>query len=120
MTLAGGKLNIFHLLFIDDSLLLCESKHNQLCTVKAILLCFEVAPSLKVSLTKLEIILVGNVHNTYYLSNIFDHKVSTLPLNYLGLSLGLVPRSVAIWDTMIEKITCRLKVRRDSTYQRAV
>ena len=56
-----GTIILSHLLFADDTLLLCEVDHNQLRTLKALLLCFEAALGLKVNFDKSELVPVGNV-----------------------------------------------------------
>lgn len=58
-----GALNIFYLLFVDDTLFFCEVEQNHIQTLRALLLCFEVALGLKVNLDKSKLVYVGNVHN---------------------------------------------------------
>jgi hypothetical protein len=42
------------------------------------------------------------------LANIVGCRVSSLPLKYLGLSLGALFKAKSIWDDIIEKIERRL------------
>jgi hypothetical protein len=51
---------------------------------------------------------VGIVENVDGLAGILDCRVSSLPLKYLGLSLGASFKANSIWDRIIEKIDHRL------------
>ncbi|RVX17155.1 hypothetical protein CK203_003428 [Vitis vinifera] len=63
---------ITHLLFIDDTL--------------------------RINLDKNEILLMRRVDNSKILALELDCKVGTLPFSYLGLPLGALHKSVAVWD----------------------
>lgn len=67
--LSRGLINIAHLLFADDSLLFYEVDHNQLRTLRALLLCFKAVSGLKVNFDKFELVHVGNVNNTRQLAD---------------------------------------------------
>lgn len=103
-----GNLNIFHLLFADDSLFFCKAEHNQIQTLRAIFMCFEVVSSLRVNFDKLELVQVGNVRNIQSLASILEYKLYSLPLKYLSLLLGAPSRVVTISDIVIEKMKRRL------------
>ncbi|XP_042950267.1 uncharacterized protein LOC122282377 [Carya illinoinensis] len=76
--------------------------------LKALLLCFEVVSGLKVNLDKSEMVPIGGVQSLRQLANTLGCKTTTLPMTYLGLTLGAPLRAVALWDTMIEKVERRL------------
>jgi hypothetical protein len=63
---------------------------------------------LKINLAKSELILVGNVDNVDGLAGLLGGRVSSLPLKCLGLPLGVAYKAKHIWDSVIEKIECRL------------
>ena len=52
------------------------------------MLCFEAVSGLKISLGKLELVLVGSVPEVEDLAHILRCRVSNLPMKYLGLLLG--------------------------------
>jgi hypothetical protein len=51
---------------------------------------------------------VGNVINVDGLAGILGCKVSSLPLKYLGISLGASYKAKSIWDGVMVKIEWRL------------
>lgn len=80
-----GTLHIFYLLFVDDTQIFCEADLNQIQALRALLLCSEAMSGLKVNLSKLELVPVGNICNIWLLANTLSCKVSSLHMNYLGL-----------------------------------
>jgi hypothetical protein len=95
-------LGISHLLFADDTLVMCI--HN----LDHILQCFEAISGLKVNLQKFEKVAMGEVLHIEELANILYCNTSSLPLHYLGLPLGVPFKSKAIWDGVVEKMEKRL------------
>jgi hypothetical protein len=63
---------------------------------------------LRINLAKSEFVPVGNVINVEVLASILGCRVSSLPMKYLGLSLGALFKTKSIWDDIIEKIWCCL------------
>lgn len=55
---------------LDDTHLFCEVDQNQIKALKALLLYFEAASSLKVNFDKSKLVSVGNVRNARQLANI--------------------------------------------------
>ncbi|KAF5479666.1 hypothetical protein F2P56_000468, partial [Juglans regia] len=94
-----GITTVSHLLFADDTLIMCEADHAQLRAVKALLLCFEAVSGLKVNYDKSELVPIGEVQDIRDLTGILGCKIASLPMTYLGLPLGIAPKSRMIWDT---------------------
>ena len=69
-----------------------------------IFILFEVTSGLKVNLAKSVLILEGNVQQVDSLVSILGCEVATLPVEYLGLSLGAAHNATHISDGVIEKI----------------
>lgn len=55
------------------------------------------------NLAKLKLVPVGNVPNVESLAFILGCEVSTLPMKYLSLPLGVSFKSKSIWDEVLEK-----------------
>jgi hypothetical protein len=103
--LNNTPLEISHLLFADDTLIMCDADMDQIHNLD---LCFEAISGLKVNLQKSELLAVGEVPYIEGLANILGCNISSLPLHYLGLPLGAPFKSKAIWDEVIEKMEKRL------------
>ncbi|KAG6703329.1 hypothetical protein I3842_07G078600 [Carya illinoinensis] len=89
-------------------LIFCEPDLDHIRSLRALLLCFEAVFGLKVNLSKSEIVQVGAVDNLSDLADFLGCKVSSLPMKYLDLPLGLLHKSKVMWDEIVEKIECKL------------
>ena len=78
--------------------------HNLRC----MLLCFEVVYGLRINLHKSEVIHIGRVRDVHVMVDILGCLVSSLPMTYLGLPLGVKFKSMYIWDGIVERIERRL------------
>ncbi|XP_042969093.1 uncharacterized protein LOC122301777 [Carya illinoinensis] len=96
-----GSLTVSYLLFADDTLIFCDLDQEQFYSLRALLLCFEIVLGLKVNLSKSEVILVGSVNNVSMVAAILGCKVSSLPMKYLGLPLGVPHKSKTVWEGII-------------------
>ena len=63
---------------------------------------------LKVNLDKSELVPVGKVSKVEDLSNILGHRVSKLPMTYLGLPLGSIFKEKDVLNAVIEKMEGQL------------
>ena len=63
---------------------------------------------LKTNLGKSELVPVRVVHNIEILLNVLDCKQGTLPMKYLGLSLGAKFKDKTTWNPILEKVERRL------------
>ncbi|KAG7984034.1 hypothetical protein I3843_04G136900 [Carya illinoinensis] len=103
-----GSLSVSHLLFADDMLIFCDPDLDYICSLRALLLCFEVVFGLKVNLSKSEVVPIGMVNNLSEVATILGCKVSSLPTRYLGLPLWAPHKSMIMWERIIEKIEGKL------------
>ena len=85
---ASSILMMSHLFFADDTLIFCEADPDQILHLGFLLTWFEAMSSLKVNLTKSEMVAVGDVPHIEGLAGILGCQISTLPMKYLGLPLG--------------------------------
>ena len=87
---------VSYLLFADDTLIFCDVDPNRLVTLREILNRFEEVSGLKINLGKSELVPVGEVHNLDMLVGLLGCRHSSLPLKYLGLSLGAKFKEVSL------------------------
>lgn len=81
----GGSsgVSISHLLFVDDTLILCGEDVNHIRNLRCLLLCFKVISGLKINLSKSELIPICSVGNVQELADFLGCRVSSLPTTYL-------------------------------------
>ena len=91
-TLAANSLMVSHLLFADDTLIFCGADSEQISNLRYVFIGFEAVSSLKINLSKSEIVPVGDVPHLEKLVQLLGCKQSVLPMQYLGLPLGLFLR----------------------------
>ena len=99
---------ISHLLYVDDTMLMCDVDPEQLMYIWLVLSCFEATTGLKVNLSKSEIVPIGNVGNLAVLADILCCRIGQLPMNYLGMPLGSSFKTLSIWNPIIKKMERRL------------
>ena len=104
----GEGVQVSHLLFVDDTLIFCEAKEEQLTYLCWLFMWFEAISGLRVNLEKSELISVGRVENVEELADEFGYKVGRLPSTYLGMPLGAPFKFVATWDGIEERFRKRL------------
>ena len=110
----GLGVEVSHLLFADDTLILCDAIKENLEYLHWIFMWLEAISRLKINLGKSELILVGDVSNLEELVGILGCKVGALPTTYLGLPLGIPHKSYRVWEGVEECLLCG----RDNIFQR--
>ena len=103
----GGE-SVSHLLFVDDTILFCDTDVEQILHIRLLLLSFQVVTGLKVNVHKCEMVPIGEVDDVHALANILGYKVGSLPMSYLGMPLGASHNSPSIWNSILEKIERKL------------
>ena len=76
--------------------------------MRAILARFEEVSGLRINLGKSELVPIGVVHNMDVLVGMLGCWQSSLPLRYLGLSLGAKFKELSLWNPILEKMEWRL------------
>ena len=95
--LEGRSMAVSHLLFVDDTLIFCETDLDQI----MILIWFEAVSG---NLGKSEIVPVGVVHNIDIFLVVLGCMQGSLPMKYLGLSLGAKFKDKSISNPILEKM----------------
>jgi hypothetical protein len=93
-----------------------EHVRNLRCTF----LCFEAVSGLRINLGKSELVHIGEVDGMESLAHILGCRIGSLPMTYLGLSLGVLFKSLFIWNGVIEKVERRWLVGKSFIYPRVV
>ena len=104
----GMEMNVSHLLFVDDTIIFCETKQDHLTSLSWILAWFEAAFGLKINLAKSEVIPVGEVEDIDELAVELGCRVGSLPTVYLGQPLGANHKASSTWDGVEERMRRRL------------
>lgn len=73
-----------------------------------LLIWFEAISSLRISLSKSELIPMRRVENLEDLASVQGCKKRVLPTTYLGLPFGTFSNSLAVWDRVEERFHKRL------------
>ena len=77
-----------HLLFVDDTLVLCDANLGQILFLQLVLFWFEVVSGLKINMGKSELVPVGVVPNIVDMVDVLGCKQGSFLMKYLGLPLG--------------------------------
>ena len=100
---SGVGVEVSHLLFADNSLILCDASKENLEYLSSVFMWFDVCLGLKMNLGKSEMILVGNVLNLEELAKVLGCKVGAILTTYLGPPLGVPFKSSKVWRRSLRK-----------------
>ncbi|XP_059630150.1 uncharacterized protein LOC132273143 [Cornus florida] len=103
-----SQLEISHLMFADDTLVLYDADVSQLRYLKCVLIWFQVVSGLKVNVGKSVLVPVSDVPNIGMLASILGCRIGSFPISYLGLPLGAPSRCVGVWDPVVDRFERRL------------
>ena len=103
----GEGVCVSHLLFVDDTILVCDADEEQILNVR-MLLCFQAVTGLKVNTPKSEIVPIGEVPNVHVLAEILGCPIESLPMTYLGMPLGASFKSPTVWNPILERTERKL------------
>ena len=106
--LGGNEVRISHLLFVDDTIVLCDAAPKQVFHIRKVLSCFEAITGLHVNLAKSEMVPVGVVDSMQPLADLLCCRIGVLPMLYLGMPLGAQYKALNVWNFVLEKIERRL------------
>ncbi|XP_009764937.1 uncharacterized protein [Nicotiana sylvestris] len=105
------SLEVFHLLYADDTLVFCDANRDQVLLLRVIFILFEAISGLHINWNKSFIYSVNEVMEIHSLVNILGGSTGTLPTIYLGMPLGAKNKSKGIWNGVIEKCEKKSAIR---------
>jgi len=105
LTVSNGEIQLSHLQLADDTLVFCEAKEQYVRLIKGIFLSYQVFSGLCVNYKKSALVVVGK-------DDAWIAKVEVmlgcsrvqLPINYLGIPLGVNMRRASSWQSIIDKV----------------
>ena len=104
----GVPVEVSHLFFADDSLIMCEASLSQIEVLRSVLIWFEAVSGLRVNMSKSALVPVGEIPSLGELAASLGCEVLQLPISYLGLPLGAPHNSLTVWNPVFEKMERRL------------
>ncbi|XP_059629969.1 uncharacterized protein LOC132272921 [Cornus florida] len=104
------QLEISHLMFADDTLVLCYVNMSQIRYLRCVLIWFQVVSGLKMNVGKSVLVPVREVPEIETFADILSCRTGSFPISYLGLPLGAPSRCVGIWDPVVDRFERRLAV----------
>ena len=106
-----GEVNLTHLQFADDTLIIGEKSWQNVRSMRAVLLLFEEISGLKGNFHKSMLIGV-NISDSWLIEapRVMNCRTGTIPFFYLGLPIGGDPRKLSFWKPVIDRIVARLSL----------
>ncbi|XP_057756422.1 uncharacterized protein LOC130975688 [Arachis stenosperma] len=105
------NIELSHLQFADDTILFCPPKEETIKNYKRLLRCFDLMSGLSINFEKSSLIPVNCEEQwAQRMCNVLGCKKDTLPVKYLGISLGANPRLVKTWKPIIDKVEEKLSL----------
>ncbi|XP_016162179.1 uncharacterized protein LOC107604964 [Arachis ipaensis] len=109
-------IELSHLQFADDTILFCPPEEETIRNYKRLLRCFEPMSGLSINFEKSSFIPVNCEQRwTRQMCQLLGCKEASLPVRYLGISLGANPRLVKTWKPVIDKVEEKLSLWKAKT-----
>ena len=96
-------MEVFHLLFIDDTMILYDANQDHLRYLSWVFMWFEAIFGLKINLDKIQVIPIKGVANVKELASMLDCRIGKLLATYLGLPFGVSYKSFRVQDGVEER-----------------
>ncbi|XP_052114148.1 uncharacterized protein LOC127745457 [Arachis duranensis] len=105
------NIELSHLQFADDTILLCPPDEETVRNYKRLLRCFEMMSGLSINFEKSNLIPVNcRPEWVTRMCQLLGCQETALPVRYLGISLGANPRLVKTWKPIIDKVEEKLSL----------
>ncbi|XP_016173367.1 uncharacterized protein LOC107615863 [Arachis ipaensis] len=104
-------IELSHLQFADDTIVLCPLEEETVKNYKRILRCFELMSGLSINFDKSSLI-PTNYDDRWvqHMCSVLGCKEASLQVKYLGISLGANSRLVKTWKPIIDKVEDKLNI----------
>ncbi|XP_057720056.1 uncharacterized protein LOC130934510 [Arachis stenosperma] len=104
-------IELSHLQFADDTILFCPPEEETIKNYRRLLRCFELMSGLSINFDKSSLISI-NCEESWVqgMCGVLGCKAASLPVKYLGISLGANPRLVKTWKPIIDKVEEKLSL----------
>lgn len=106
----GVSMEICQLIYVDDSVIFCEAKEDQIRYIRVILVILEVVSGLRVNWRKNGLFPIKEVAQMQRLANILGCRIEQFPTTYLGMPLGSKHKELLIWDGIIQRSEKKLVI----------
>ncbi|XP_016199195.1 uncharacterized protein LOC107640158 [Arachis ipaensis] len=104
-------IQLSHLQFADDTILFCPPEDETIKNYKRLLRCFELMSGLSINFEKSSLIPINcDEEWVRRMCNVLGCKQDSLPVRYLGISLGANLRLVKTWKPVIDKVEEKLSL----------
>ncbi|XP_072076815.1 uncharacterized protein [Arachis hypogaea] len=114
------NIELSHLQFADDTILFFPKDTKILVNYKRLLRCFELMSGLSINFDKSSLILVNCEQELVTnMCGLLECAEATLPVKYLGISLGTNPRLVKTWKPIIDKVEDKLSLWKAKSLNKA-
>ncbi|XP_016172426.1 uncharacterized protein LOC107614807 [Arachis ipaensis] len=115
-----NNIELSHLQFADDIILFCPTEEETIRNYKRLLRCFELMSGLNINFEKSSFIPVNSDQRwARKMCQLLGCKEASLPVRYLGISLGANPRLVKTWKPVIDKVEERLSLWKAKSLNKA-
>ncbi|KAG5621508.1 hypothetical protein H5410_006726 [Solanum commersonii] len=104
---AGNSVTVSHLLYADETLILCRAERTHVMYLNLTLIIFEALSRLIMNMLKGTIYPVNVVPELEDLSQILCFNLGSFPVTYMGLPPGARCKSYKIWNRIVVKFEKR-------------
>ncbi|XP_016206095.1 uncharacterized protein LOC107646423 [Arachis ipaensis] len=109
LVVSRDSVELSHIQFADDTILFCPPEEETMKNYKRLLRWFELMSRLSINFDKSSLIPVNyDKQWVQRICRLWGCKEGTLPVKYLGISLGANPRLVNTWKPIIDEVEEKL------------
>ncbi|KAL9666562.1 hypothetical protein QQ045_000897 [Rhodiola kirilowii] len=100
---------VTHLQFTDDTIIFCQAKKKEVKNLKSFLRAFEAVSGLQINYKKSKCVGIGlKQGQVEKFASLLRCETSGLPIDYLGIQVGVNPGRVKTWEPILNKFSKKL------------